>query len=469
VLFNSGEYLVFFGLVFTLTWLLVFRLPLRLLVLLGASYYFYVAHNTWLIVLILISTQIDFIAGKAIHRSDDSRVRRRWLILSMVSNLGILGFFKYFNFFMDSAASLAALAGTGNGWNAWNIVLPVGISFYTFQSMSYTIDVFRREIPAEESWRRFAFYVAFFPQLVAGPILRASEFLPQLDRRPRITTSAFERAVMMIVRGLFKKVVLADFLALYADPAFNMPGGVSRMTAWIGVYAFTFQIYFDFSGYTDVAIGCSRLLGYRIPKNFNLPYMATSFRDFWRRWHISLSRWLRDYLYIPLGGSRMATARGVTRNVMLTMLLGGLWHGAAWHFVFWGGVHGFFLVAERRFGVGEEAREKRSGMLLRRLAVFHGVVLTWLLFRSQSMGHLVELVISMAAGDPAATVRLGQAAACVIVLGSWISQYLASRRDYEELFLALPVPVKSAAYAAAALCVCVFSGAAPQAYIYFKF
>jgi D-alanyl-lipoteichoic acid acyltransferase DltB (MBOAT superfamily) len=468
MLFNSGEYLFFFGCVFAFSWLVASRPPLRLVLLLAASYYFYAVHNTWLIVLILISTQVDFMAGLAIAEQRSEKIRKLWLILSLCTNLGILGFFKYFNFFMSSASSAAYLAGWPHSWVNWSIALPVGISFYTFQSMSYTIDVYRRAIPAERSWVRFAFYVSFFPQLVAGPILRASEFLPQLNKKPALSPGEFERALMLIVRGLFKKVVLADYLALYADPAFNIPENVGQLTAWIGVYAFAFQIYYDFSGYTDIAIGCSRLLGYRIPDNFRTPYMAVSFSDFWKRWHISLSSWLRDYLYFPLGGNRMAAVRSVYRNVMLTMLIGGLWHGAAWHFVLWGGAHGVFLVIERSRGAQRKA-EAGEGGLLRRLAVFHGVVLTWMLFRCPDIGHFASLLITMFSGDPATTIRLGQVVAGGIILGSWLSQYLASRYDLEQGFLSLPLPVKSAFYATAAMAITIFSSATPRAFIYFKF
>jgi alginate O-acetyltransferase complex protein AlgI len=469
VLFNSAEYLLFFVATLVASWLLASRPRARLWLLTLASFYFYGSNNGWVLVLLLATTQLDYHFARWIEDTDDPRRRRRLLTLSMIGNLGLLGFFKYFNFFAGSAVTAAGWFGAELGWTPWDIVLPVGISFYTFQSMSYTIDVYRRELKAERSWLRFAFFVAFFPQLIAGPIVRASDFLHQVPKTPTLDEGQLERALMLIARGLVKKIVLADFLCAYADRAFDHPLEVGALEAWVGLYAFTFQIYFDFSGYSDIAIGCSRLLGYDLCLNFNLPYAATSFSDFWRRWHISLSTFLRDYLYIPLGGNR-GTSLLTYRNLMLTMLLGGLWHGAAWHFVLWGLFHGLYLAIERRLGVGRGPVEGAVALTLRRLVVFHAVVITWLLFRAQDTQKLVDLSRALLGGSAApGLLTNGMVAAMVlVVLGLW-TQWIGAARDVDGAFLRLPVPVKGLIYCAVAIAVVVFNSGGAKAFIYFAF
>src|SRR5262249_53242719 len=308
---------------------------------------------------------------------------------AMAFNIGMLVFFKYCNFCGGSVGILLNLIGWPVHWVDLNILLPVGISFYTFESMSYTIDVYRGLIPAEKRWHRFAFFVSYFPHLIAGPILRPREFLPQLDQKPWIDLATFEEALYLIAKGLIKKIVLADLLGTFADKAFNHPEQVDCLAAWTGVLAFSFQIYYDFSGYTDLALGCARLMGFKLPENFNRPYVALSITDFWRRWHMTLSSWLRDYLYIPLGGSRMPTVLGVYRNLMITMVLGGLWHGAAWHFVLWGFLQGSFLVCERMLGWGTtQAGPPRLLDMGRRVLVFAGVTGSWLVFRCEDFGRM---------------------------------------------------------------------------------
>jgi len=472
VLFNSLEYFLFFTLVLGASWALIRRPKLRIWLLLLASYYFYVSNNRWLILLILASTQIDYWVALRIEDSDDTVRRKNLLLVSLIGNLGILGFFKYFNFFAGTFADAGQLLGLPVTWKAWNILLPVGISFYTFQSMSYTLDVYQGRLKAERSWTRFAFYVAYFPQLVAGPIMRASEFMPQIPR-PTLDAESFDTAVVLIARGLVKKIVFADFLASYADPAFDRPETVSQLHAWLGIYAFTFQIYFDFSGYTDIAIGCSRLMGYQLPDNFNLPYMAVSFSDFWRRWHISLSTWLRDYLYISLGGNRVSSQAKVYRNLMITMFLGGLWHGAAWHFVLWGVIHGLYLVIERRFGLNlttqQAAGRPAWRMLLRRLLVFHGVVFTWLAFRCQDLPRFFELLRALVGSEvPPVITRAFLVAVGICVFG-WLTQWIGLRRDLSADFQRLPAPAKAVAYLAVVVAVSVFNSEGAQAFIYFQF
>ncbi len=371
--FTRIEFLIFFAAVVPLAWACRERRTRNSLLLL-ASYYFYAHWDIRFCGLLALSTVVDYFAARRIaaasgqapsngnasgpdaanlaaskhdasNRDLASRAaRKRWLLLSLVVNLGVLGFFKYFNFFIDSARPL--LEGLGLGAGTLEIILPVGVSFYTFQTLSYTIDVYRGVLRPVRHPIDFALYVAFFPQLVAGPIVRARELLPQLSETPAWSGRRFYGGFQQMLRGAAKKVLLADRMGEVADVVFAGPELYSGVTVWIGVLAYAGQIYYDFAGYSDMAIGAAKMLGYRFPVNFRHPYLATSPAAFWRRWHMTLSRWLRDYLYIPLGGSRHGPV-ATYRNLMLTMTLGGLWHGAAWTFVLWGVWHGLALSAER--------------------------------------------------------------------------------------------------------------------------
>lgn len=472
MLFNSIEYLIFFLVICHLGWLVVGLPRLRTWLLLSASYYFYASNNGWLLVLILVSTQIDYLCGLRIEKSTSPHRRRAYLLASMISNLAILAYFKYFNFFSESLVLCVQALGGTLQHEPWSIVLPVGISFYTFQSMSYTFDVYHGNIPAERSWSKFALYVAFFPQLVAGPIVRASDFLPQLQHKPKLDAPAFERSVALIFVGLIKKIVFADgLLASHAEAAFDVGPHVDSFVAMIGLLAFTFQIYFDFSGYSDIAIGCARLLGYHIPENFRFPYSADSFADFWRRWHISLSQWLRDYLYIPLGGNRMPTPWGVYRNILIVMLLGGLWHGAAWNFVIWGLLHAIFLITERMFQTQSETTKNVPfwKILLRRQIVFLGVLATWVVFRAGSMADVKHYLASLTACDLPDVVTLDQVLVLVFMAFCYLHQQLRWSHRILETFVQLPLPVRGFLYAIAATMIMVFSTQGTQAFIYFQF
>ena len=467
--FNSIEYLVFFLAILGLTWLVVGFPRFRLWLMLLASYYFYASNNHWLIVLILISTQVDYIAGRRIEDSASAAERKAWLVASIVTNLSILGFFKYFNFFAGTFAELASAIGVNLDWVDLNIALPVGISFYTFQSMSYTIDVYRKHISAERSWLNFSFFVAYFPQLVAGPIVRPDNFLPQINKRPKLSVTDFEAALLLIFQGLFKKIVLGDFLGVYSDQAFNNVGEIDSFTAWLGVYAFCFQIYFDFSGYTDVAIGCSKLMGFNLPDNFKRPYVATSFSDFWKRWHISLSSWLRDYLYISLGGNKMKTKWGVYRNLMLTMLLGGLWHGAAWNFVFWGFLHGIYLVIEKMLSTGKQISLGSFKYFIKVILVFHLVLLTWIAFRAESLSDMSSILSAMFSGTSAASITNGMLVAWLVIALGWLSQFIVEFKDMPKKFLNYPISIKATVYALIAVAVCIMGSGEARPFIYFKF
>jgi alginate O-acetyltransferase complex protein AlgI len=414
VVFNSLTFLVFAGVFFPVYFLL--RGRQRLWWSLGMSYLFYGWWDWRFLSLIVFSTVMDWWFGLWIGAMDTPETlpeqrgswygwcvartrallhlgwqRRTVLVFSMVMNLGFLGFFKYFNFFIDSFVSLAAQLGFQAHPGTLRIILPVGISFYTFQSMSYTIDVYRRHIPVERSLLRFAAFIALFPQLVAGPIVRAADLLPQMGHDKRFEWARLHSGAGRILWGLFKKVALADSLAPFVDQCFAAPGGFGGAHLFLGVVFYSFQIYGDFSGYSDIAIGLARIMGYDFPENFRAPYFSRNFSEFWSRWHISLSTWLRDYLYIPLGGNRQGPW-ATYRNNLLTMLLGGLWHGANWAFVFWGGLHGVYLIGQRVVGPGWQAVVRRlrlpavfdQGASM--LTVYLLTLLAWVFFRSGSVG-----------------------------------------------------------------------------------
>ncbi|MCS7469426.1 MBOAT family protein [Stieleria sp. ICT_E10.1] len=390
MLFNSLDFLGFFIVVFVVQLCLPHR-P-RNLFFLAASYFFYGCWDWRFLGLMAVSTVIDYICSHRIATSDDAATKRRLLAVSMIANLAILGFFKYAGFFVDSWITLAASRGIELSPRTWQILLPVGISFYTFQTMSYTWDVYRGEMKPLKRFADFALYVAFFPQLVAGPIERGKRLSPQIKSGPRTTLDGFQSGSWLVFKGLFKKAVIADNLAPVVDSMFALESP-SAVQVMIGAYAFAFQIYGDFSGYTDIARGVGRMLGYDLSLNFRLPYLATNPSEFWQRWHISLSSWLRDYLYIPLGGNRNGPWM-TSRNLMLTMLLGGLWHGAAWTFVIWGAFHGVLLICHRRTtrGVGWSDHWIRRTYPLRLFCMFHLTCLGWLIFRADSLENLHNML-----------------------------------------------------------------------------
>lgn len=346
MLFNSYTFIIFFVIV-----LLVHHLPLvwkvKKVNLLLASYLFYAVWNPPFIILLWISTLIDYVVGKSLFYEEKKLRRNLWLLVSLIGNLGMLGYFKYGTFLLDNFVALMSAIGIEYHPPSPDIILPIGISFYTFQTLSYTIDMYRKQMPPEKSLLDFSLFVTFFPQLVAGPIVRPSELLPQFKVPHQATMRQFTSGLFLLTLGLFMKVVLADsMLSNPADLVFGDPRPLATLDAWLGVLAFSGQIFFDFGGYSTCAIGIASCLGFTLPDNFRYPYAAIGFSDFWRRWHITLSTWLRDYLYIPLGGNRHGNTR-TYMALMTTMLLGGLWHGASWTFVVWGALHGTYLCIER--------------------------------------------------------------------------------------------------------------------------
>ncbi len=391
MLFNSYEFLfAFLPLVLGLYYIL--RPRARVVMLTLASYLFYGWWDYRFCSLMLISTVIDYIAGGRIARAVDQQQKRPWVALSVCSNLALLGFFKYFDLLAGTMNYGLAALFPDAGWRIplLHVVLPVGISFYTFQSMSYSIDIYRGEAKPARSFLDFACYVALFPQLIAGPIIRYRSLADQLVERTH-TVDKFALGLALFVCGLSKKVLLADSVALLVPLAFDRAVAPDFVHAWTGALGYTMQIYFDFSGYSDMAVGLGLMLGFTFPQNFNSPYKAVSITDFWRRWHISLSTWLRDYLYIPLGGNRIGPSRTYV-NLIVTMLLGGLWHGANWTFVLWGAFHGGLLAIERALGAGDAAYLRTA----RRASTFLLVVVGWVLFRAADAGEAGRVLAGMA-------------------------------------------------------------------------
>jgi len=388
MVFNSLEFLIFFAAVYFSY--LILRHRAQNAFLLAASYVFYGWWNWKFLSLILISTIVDYCCARRIRRCVRPAARKGWLILSICVNLGILGFFKYFNFFAENLGMILESAGIRADVPTLNIILPLGISFYTFQTMSYTIDVYRGKFEPVDSFGDFALYVAFFPQLVAGPIERAQRLIPQILRPRTITPEDLKRGLFLIGWGLFLKVCVADNLGLWVDEVFAAGARPSGMKVLTGLYAFAFQILGDFEGYSCMAVGVARLMGFRLITNFNLPYFSLIPSEFWRRWHISLSEWLRDYLYVPLGGNR-GGAWILVRNLMIVMFLGGLWHGASWHFVLWGLYHGAFLVVYHLLSGRDRKALRGLPFFLKCLMMllwFHIVCYGWLIFRVTDLAQL---------------------------------------------------------------------------------
>ncbi|MEW5924296.1 MAG: MBOAT family protein [Candidatus Zixiibacteriota bacterium] len=340
--FATVKYLIFIVFVFAIYWRLG-RKKQNLFLLL-ASYFFYANWDWRFLSLIVISTATDYFSGLMIYGSNSTRRRRTILIISLIINLTILGYFKYFNFFAGSFVALADSVGWHVSWTAAKIILPVGISFYTFQSISYTVDIYRRQLVPSRSFIDFAAFVAFFPQLVAGPIVRAREFVYQLETRRRFSIENLQQGLTRFLLGFFKKAVIADTLAIHlVDPAFADPASYTSGTLWLALFGWTIQIYADFSGYSSMAIGSAKILGFDIPENFRFPYLSWNISQYWQRWHMTMSRFFRDYVYIGLGGNRKGTVRSMI-NIAITTFISGLWHGAGWTFVTWGWLHGFYIV-----------------------------------------------------------------------------------------------------------------------------
>ncbi|NLY95067.1 MAG: MBOAT family protein [Myxococcales bacterium] len=471
--FNSQEYFIFLGIALTIFWLLRNYEAPRLRLLFVSSCLFYMAWNPKYIVLLLASTFYDYFIGNAIHASDDERVRKRWVTVSIVGNLAFLGVFKYFNFASRSIGDLFGLFGVHFQAPYLDVLLPVGISFYTFQTMSYTIDIYRRKIEPAKTFREYAVFVTYFPALVAGPIVRASELLPQLAEKPRLTPERVSEGVFLILTGLVKKIVVADYLSVnLVDRVFDNPELYTATEVVIALYGFTAQIYADFSGYTDMARGSAMLMGYDLPENFDRPYQAPNPAEFWRRWHMTLSRWLRDYLYFPLGGSRSGPVRAYF-NLWITFFLIGVWHGASWTFVIYGALQATVIVIHR-FVVrsSKRPRDAKDPFAVLALKVFLSmqfVVFSRILFRANDISNAREVTERLFSG----TSSMAQIAPTVwaVLIGFFILHY-TPRAWYERLrdtFKALPAPAQGLAAAGTAGVLAQIATTQVVPYIYFQF
>jgi alginate O-acetyltransferase complex protein AlgI len=473
MLFNSLTFVVFFVVVVSLFWSLR-GWGAKKSLLLVASYVFYGAWNPPFVLLLMVSTLIDYLAGGKMAAEERPGRRRVWLCVSLVANLGLLGFFKYGNFFIENMQWFLVQAGIEYRAPRLDVILPVGISFYTFQTLSYTIDIYRRQLAPAASFRDFALYVAFFPQLVAGPIVRAVDFLPQCVSPTPPRAGRFAWGAFLMTLGLFQKVVLADaLLSTAADSVFGYGGKLATLDAWAGVLAFSSQIFFDFSGYSICAIGLALCLGFSLNDNFHFPYAAIGFSDFWRRWHISLSSWLRDYLYIPLGGNRGSPAR-TGFNLVTLMFLGGLWHGAAWTFVAWGLIHGFYLVAEhtlRRLFGDPRFFQGFAGKLAIGLLTYAAVCFAWVFFRATDFATAWRIVQSMVGVTGTAdlivsTRELIQVGVITVVLLTF--HWLLRDTTLEAAVARLPRWLIGAVWAAMLFLLILTQGNA-NAFIYFQF
>jgi len=466
MLFVEFRFFWFFLAVFAVYWSLR-QNNSRKVWLLVCSYFFYAAWNWKFLFLIMGSSALDYLVGTMLTGTRDPRARRGWLVLSLCVNLGAIAFFKYFNFFVTSAATFLEWLGLPANLHTLNIVIPVGVSFYTFHSMSYTIDVYRGKLRAVSSILDLACFIGFFPQMVAGPIVRAFAFLPQLQTVRRFADVDVRGALVLFLTGFVKKACVADAVAPLADRFFQMPAHFTVASAWVGVLAYTIQIYCDFSGYTDMAIACAQLLGYELPVNFRFPYFAQNISDFWHRWHISLSSWLRDYLYIPLGGNR-GPRWFIYRNILITMLLGGLWHGGAWTFVIWGGLHGVALVIHREW-VRRTGRGVQS--IMRWLAwplTIYWVCVAWIFFRAVDLQHAVPALRSFVLLRSEGTEDLGAWMLWVLAALA-IVHWLNSRGWFSGWWRRVPAPLFASGYGCAAAVVLLFIPPHYTPFIYFQF
>jgi D-alanyl-lipoteichoic acid acyltransferase DltB (MBOAT superfamily) len=483
MLFHTWVFFVFFLIVYPVYLLVRRNNRLMNAWLMVASYTFYGWWNPWYLLLLFGTSAIDYLMVLLMERSRP-RARTAWLVISLVSNFGFLGYFKYSGFLTENLNSILAhldlsarlpdpvaypnamlgLLGVSEYHFFSRVVLPIGISFHTFQSMSYTIDAYRGVIPIERSFVRFLTFVSFFPQLVAGPIERAHNLLPQLQGTPRITRDDIGDGLSLFLVGFFKKVALADYLAMYVDPVYGNPGLFQAPALILATLAFGWQIYFDFSGYTDMARGIALLMGFRMMLNFNNPYTATGLGDFWNRWHISLSTWFKDYLYFPLGGSRRGPIRTYF-NMFLTMIISGIWHGAAWTFVAWGGLHALGRCLTREFEQTTFYQE-RIPRIVRQLAVFGFVSFTWIFFRAQSLSDawlIINRICTTRWADPRFPLVMA-----VLLLSVWLYQFLYTSRSRLARWVdAHPVRVGLAAAMLAYLA--IVAQPSTKQFIYFQF
>ena len=459
MIFTEFRFLLFFIVAFGVYWLLPRNGP-RKLWMLVSSYAFYAGWRWEFLGLIVASTLVDFIVGRMLDRKESPGGRRLWLILSLVVNLGMLATFKYFDFFVTSGVEFLNSLGIDASPRTLGFVIPVGISFYTFQTLSYTIDVYRGNLKPIKSLLDFAVFVAFFPQLVAGPIVRASEFLPQLVSKRRFSEITWRASSALFLFGYIKKACIADNVAPIVDQVFADPAAYGVLGKWLGLSLYSVQIYCDFSGYTDMAIAMAAFFGYQLTINFNFPYLAKSITEFWRRWHISLSSWFRDYLYIPLGGNR-GSALATYRNLLIVFFLCGLWHGPSWNFVIWGLFHGVFLVMERVF-------KFKGNSAFGHIYTLFVVMMGWVFFRSADLPTALSFTRGLFGLETAGATVL--ASHWWAILGGFVLVHIVmSKSIVERAIDRIPSPLYSIAYGAAWALAFPWAAVDYQPFIYFQF
>ena len=481
MIFTEFRFFLFFAVVLGVYWALRHN-GWRKAWILACSYAFYGAWDWRFLSLIIGSTLVDYVVGLNLVKTENPKTKRNWLMVSLFVNLGALAFFKYANFFAGSAVGFFSWIGLPANSVTLSIVLPVGISFYTFQTLSYSLDIYAGRLQPKESLLDLATFVAFFPQLVAGPIVRASDFLPQLDASRSFSQVNVRACLTLFMVGFFKKACVSDNLAPIVDRYFSAPETYDAISSWIGVLSYTVQIYCDFSGYSDMAIACAGLLGYELCLNFDFPYFASSITDFWRRWHISLSTWLKDYLYIPLGGNRGGQLF-TYRNLLLTMVLGGLWHGAAWTFVVWGAMHGGALIAHKEWSkltVRKSPIFVRTGgatgikkishqwTLWGALLTFYWVCITWVFFRAGSFATAMTVVKSFVLLRSPGTEQLSLSILGVIAVLT-VLHWLTARQIWTKAIAQLPTQLFAVGYGFAAALILTLVPVGYTAFIYFQF
>ena len=489
MLFTTIDFLIFFTLILALVFVIRYR-KFQHIFLLIASYFFFYYTSNYLVILLIYSTLMDFFIGKQIWKTQKIRDKKIRLALSLVGNLGLLGFFKYADFAILQFNYLGEQFNLANDIPFLNLALPIGISFYTFQTISYTVDIYRGKLKPSESLKEFALFVAFFPQLVAGPIVRASEFLPQLreklenfETKQKIKQIIFQNSnlkfgITLMTIGFFKKMFFADNIAPVANEIFSNPYGLESFTIILGAVAFGLQIYGDFSGYTDIAIGAALILGFKLPINFNKPYFATSPADFWRRWHISLSSWLRDYLYIPLGGNKKG-AKFTYANLMIVMFLGGLWHGASWNFIIWGVLHGSYLAVHKilvnKFPslANNLFFKTRGGKILSIFITQYFIFLAWIAFRVKDTDAMIYsftkyIILDFEISNTIEFILVHKLAIGIMVLFI-IFNFISYKKDMKKMIVNLKLRYWILVLVIPILLILLFFDATPNDFIYFQF
>jgi alginate O-acetyltransferase complex protein AlgI len=474
MLFCSQQFLLFFAVVFVVYWAMPWRAA-RVWFLLAASYFFYMSWSAQLALIICLSCVMDYFLARGMGAVSSRVLRRLFLAISLIANLGLLCYFKYANFFLQSLGDSLHALGATTSLPVLQVLLPIGISFYTFEAINYTIDVYRRRVPAERNLAHFMLFITFFPHLIAGPIVRARDFLPQIARPKHFDWARLHLGAQFFLLGVVKKLAIADRMPMWTDNVFANPEQYNTGAVWLAVLAYAIQIYCDFSGYTDMAIGAAHMLGYKLARNFDMPYLSANISEFWRRWHISLSSWLRDYLFIPLGGSR-GTRWQTYRNLLITMTLGGLWHGASWTFVVWGLLHGLLLIGHRTFQdcctrMPALARwlTTQGGTALRVTVTFLAVSVCWLFFRATTFGIAATMLWRMVvphSGLGSQQRNFGLVLLALLLVGA---HAIARSGAWKPIAVRVPAPVLGMAYAVVLTLALVLAPHGSKAFIYFQF